>query len=234
MTKNGKKEEVKNKKQKIETPPTETIPPPTNTISPPETTPEIIKEEPEEKPKFELAGMDISEFRAKPIDSNIVIKKEVTNIPVKKPNGQQFFRIHPDLEFTADCIKWKEDNDRLYLLHPSMVPILQEQSLKFILHVGMYLTSKTIFLFPVQQPKPNEKWNTWHEGQAESVSKAKTQWIRMEPSREQGGYILHKAQGMLDDPDWPDKTMEEYLTIAFKSTNIIDETHPIVKQLRGL
>jgi len=194
---------------------------------------EEVKES-EEEPKFKLAGLNISEFRAKPTDTDILVKKEVTNIPVKKPNGQQFFRIHPELEFTADCIKWKEENDRLYLLHPSMIAILQEQSLKFTLHVGMYLSSKAIFLFPVQLAKANEKWNSWHEAQAESVDKAKKQWIRMEPSREQGGYILHKAQGELDEPEWPEKTIDEYIAIAFKSHIITDEKHSIVKQLRGL
>lgn len=187
-----------------------------------------------EKPKFQLAGFDISEFKSKPENTNITIQKEITNIPVKKPNGQQFFRIHPELEYTVDCIKWKEENDHLYLLHPSMVEVLSEQALKFILHLGMYLSSRSLFLFPVQLPKANEKWNSWHEAQAEAVDKAKKQWIRMEPSREQGGYILHKAQGELDEPIWPEKEIEEFLAIAFKSHTIVDEKHSIVKQLRGL
>jgi len=191
-------------------------------------------QEVEEKPKFQLEGMDIADYRAKPMDTDIRIEKEVTNIPVKKPNGQQFFRIHSTLEFTADCIKWREENDRLYLMHPEMVPLLQEQALKFNLHVGMYLSSRSIFLFPVQLPKTNEKWNSWHEAQAEAVDKAKTQWLRMEPSREQGGYILHKAQGELDDPEWPEKTIDEYIAIAFKSHIIANDKHSIVKQLRGL
>ena len=89
-------------------------------------------------------------------------------------------------------------------------------------------------MFPVQLAKNNEKWNSWHEAQAESVDKAKTQWIRMEPSREQGGYILHKAQGELDEPEWPEKTINEYIAIAFKSHIIADDKHSIVKQLRGL
>jgi len=188
----------------------------------------------EDKPKFELCGIDINEYKTKPVTADIPIQKEITNIPVKKPNGQQFFRIHPEMEFTAYCIKWKEENDRLYLLHPSMVPLLQEQAQQFILHLGLYLTSRTIFLFPVQLPDTDGKWNSWHESQAEAVDKAKKQWIRMEPSREQGGYILHKAQGELSNPDWPDKTMEEILTIAFKSHIIADENHSIVKQLKGL
>ena len=99
----------------------------------------------------------------------------------------------------------------------------------------MYLSSRAIFLFPVQLPKTsNDKWNSWHEAQAEAVDKAKKQWIRMEPSREQGGYILQKAQGELDEPEWPDKTIDEYIAIAFKSHIIADEKHSIVKQLRGL
>lgn len=192
------------------------------------------KEEILDKPKFQLAGFNIADFKSKPDNSNITIQKEITNIPVKKPNGQQFFKIHSELEYTVDCIKWKEENDRLYLLHPSMIPILQEQSLKFILHLGMYLSSRALFLFPVQLPKINEKWNSWHEAQAEAVDKAKLLWIRMEPSRDQGGYILHKAKGELDEPEWPDKSIEEFITIAFKSHTIVDEKHSIVKQLQGL
>jgi len=195
---------------------------------------EKIEEKPEEETKFQLAGFNINEFKAKPLETNISTLKDITNIPVKKPNGQQFFRIHPKLEFTADCLKWKEENDRLYLIHPKMVQILQEQLLHINLHLGMYLTGRSLFFFPVQLQKGNEKWNSWHEAQAEAVDKAKTHWIRMEASREQGGYILYKAQGELEEPEWPNRTIEELLAIAFKSHTIVDEDHVIVKQLRGL
>ena len=193
-------------------------------------TPEKI----EEAPKFQLAGFDISDFKSQADNSNISIKKSITNIPVKKPNGQQYFRVHPELEYTVDCIKWKDETDRLYLLLPSMVQVVLEQAFKFSLHLGMYLSSRSIFLFPVQLPKTNEKWNTWHEAQAECVDRAKTQWIRMEASRDQGGYIVHEASGDLEEPEWPEKTIEECIAIGFKSHTIIDEDHSIIKQLRGL
>ena len=115
-----------------------------------------------------------------------------------------------------------------------MSDILHEQSKRFTLHVGLFLSSRSPFLFPVQQPNIDGKWNSWHENQADAVQKAKTQWIRMESSQEMGGYIIHSAIGDLDEPVWPKKTIEEYLTLGFKNHVITDEEHPIVKQLKGM
>lgn len=187
----------------------------------------------QKQPKFQLAGLDVNDFKVSKTETITTVNKEMTNIPVKIPNSQQFFRVHPELEITVQCVKWREENNRLYLVTPSLIETLLEQSKKYTLHVGMYQTTRTIFLFPVQLPGGNEKWNSWHEAQAEACDKAKNQWIRMEPSREQGGYILHVAQGEIDEPVWPDKTIEEFMAIAFKSSVITDENHVIVKQLRG-
>ena len=50
----------------------------------------------------------------------------------------------------------------------------------------------------------------------------------------EGSYSIYRATGVIPDPHWPDKILEELLELAFKDGKLIDtEDHPIVQQLNG-
>ena len=50
----------------------------------------------------------------------------------------------------------------------------------------------------------------------------------------EGGYSIYRATGAIPDPQWPEKTFQELLQLAFKDGKLIDsEGHPIVQQLNG-
>ena len=50
----------------------------------------------------------------------------------------------------------------------------------------------------------------------------------------EGGYSIYRATGTIPDPQWPEKTFQELLQIAFKDGKLIDsEDHPVVQQLNG-
>ena len=63
--------------------------------------------------------------------------------------------------------------------------------------------------------------------------KAKKKWIRLEPDKTAQGYNTWAAEANYDDPEWPDLTIQQYLEIAFKNTQIVSEDHPKIKQLFG-
>jgi hypothetical protein len=181
--------------------------------------------------KKTLNGFDMSEFIAQPLNSGIVIERKIINVPAKKPNSQQFFRIHPDMEVTVDVVDWK-DEGTLYLVRQAARSFLMDQTKRVILYVGM-LQSGTPFLFPVPQPDQNGKWNSWHKSVSEAVIKAKENWVRMQPDKPSNGYILYVAEGKIADPVWPEMTISDYLAIAFKDQIITDESHPFIKALKG-
>jgi hypothetical protein len=186
---------------------------------------------PTEEKKKTLNGFDMSEFIAQPLETGIVIERKIINVPAKKPNSQQFFRIHPSEEVLVDVVDWK-DEGVLYLVRQSALPALMEQTKRIILYLGILRTG-TPFLFPVPQPDSSGKWNSWHRSASEAVIKAKEHWVRIQPDKPSNGYILYEAEGKIPDPEWPDMTIIEYLAIAFKDAIIADANHPFVKSLKG-
>ncbi|OYT27979.1 hypothetical protein B6U98_05845 [Thermoplasmatales archaeon ex4572_165] len=181
--------------------------------------------------KKTLSGFDMSKYVAKPIDSGIVLHRPISTIPVKKPNSQQFFRIHPTMEILVNVIEWK-DEGTFYLIDYIMAQTLVEQTKRVILHVGIFLNGNP-FLFPVPQPDERGNWNSWHKSRSRVVVEAKENWVRIQSDKSIGGYQVILAEGNIVDPKWPDLTIEQYLSTAFTDAIINDENHSIVKQLRG-
>lgn len=182
--------------------------------------------------KKELSGFDMNEFIASPLESGLVVKREVTTIPARKPNSQQFFRIHPTEEVTVNVINWEEDGT-LYLVRKDALPYLFGLTKVVKLYLGMLYTGNP-FLYPVQQPDERGNWNQWHRSQSKIVLQAKEQWVRAQPERSINGYVAYIAEGKLPDPEWPDKTMPEILSTAFADAIINDADHPIVKSVKGM
>ena len=196
--------------------------------------PETLKDTvpPEKTEKLTLTGFDMTEYVARPLDQNIIIRREITSIPAKKPNSQQYFKIHPNLEVIVDVIDWK-DEGTLYLVRQDKIASLFEQTKRVMLYVGMFLSGNP-FLFPVPQPDERGNWNQWHKSASRAVLEARKHWVRIQPDRSINGYVVFTAEGNFAEPDWPDKTIAEYLSIAFQDNIIDDVDHPVVKQLRGL
>ena len=185
-----------------------------------------------ETEKKELSGFDMNEFVASPLESGLVVKREVTTIPARKPNSQQFFRIHPSEEVTVNVINWEEDGT-LYLVRKDALPYLFGLTKVVKLYLGMLYTGNP-FLYPVQQPDDKGVWNQWHRSQSKIVLQAKEQWVRAQPERSINGYVAYIAEGKLPDPEWPDKTMAEILSTAFADAIINSADHPIVKSVKGM
>jgi len=191
----------------------------------------MTKKETETKPteeKAELPGFDLNEYIAGPLqDTGLIIKREIATIPAKKPNSQQWIRVHPTDEILVDVIDWK-DEGTLYLVSQSKLSLMFEQTKRVRLHIAMFLSGNP-FLLPVPQPDVNGNWNQWHKSLARMAEMAKTHWLRIQPDRTINGYIPYIAEGKIAEPIWPDKTISEYLAISFRDNIIDSEDHPIVK-----
>jgi hypothetical protein len=164
------------------------------------------------------------------------VKKLLTTIPVKKPNAQTFFRVHPSPEYrdTFPIIGFKDDrDDQEYVVAR---PLVAELSGEFVTKTLVTAITRqgTLFLLPLRLPGPDGRDMGWWKSLREHAELAKTRWVRVVPNRDLGAYECLVAAATLSDPDWPERSFRDLLEIAFKDNLISSVDHPVIKRLRGL
>jgi len=180
-----------------------------------------------------IPGFDLSKYQATELDTQIVTKKVLVTIPVKKPNSQIFFRIKKDFCIDVYLFEDKEDSNKLYLVNKTKLGILSEQAKLYKIYLAVN-TKNDPFLFPVRQPDETGNWNEWHRGQHRCIELAKNRWVRMRPNRSINSYDPLVAEGKLPEPEFPEMSLQEIFELAFKDQIIDNEEHPTIKRLRGL
>ena len=73
----------------------------------------------------------------------------------------------------------------------------------------------------------------WHLSALEAASHAEVQWTRIHAHMSLGAYEIHAAEGITDEPKWPEMSMNGILEIAFKNKIIDRLDHFVLQQLRG-
>jgi hypothetical protein len=163
------------------------------------------------------------------------VKKLLTTVPVRRPNRQDFVRVHPDPGYRlspAGIIELKEDRET-YLVVPSMAEDLHGEFVAATLFTAI-TRQGVLFIWPVKLPGPDGKYNQWHQSAAEAVERAMTRWIRMTSNMNLGAYEISEATGNWPEPEWPDLPFQEILRIAFRG-RIVDTTdHALVRRLKGM
>jgi hypothetical protein len=162
------------------------------------------------------------------------VKKCLMTVPVRKPNRQDFVRVHPDAEYRltpAAIIEVKEDRE-IYLVTPAMAQDLPGEFVAATLY-SCINRQGVLSLWPVKLPGPDGKHNEWNRSAAEAAELAMKLWVRVSANMSLGAYEAFEAIGDLPPPAWPDIAFPEILKIAFKD-RIVDRTdHPLVQRLRG-
>jgi hypothetical protein len=161
-------------------------------------------------------------------------EKLLVRLPVRKPTKQEFFRVHVDTEYRLPCaiLEIKEVRE-FYLVTPGALPALAED----VRHVELRLCQNrqgALFMWPVPMPGPDGRTNSWHESAREAANLAEKRWMRMVAVMAEGGYSVYCATGTIPDPQWPEKTLQELLQLAFNDGKLIDSgDHPVIQQLNG-
>jgi hypothetical protein len=162
------------------------------------------------------------------------VKKLLTTVPVRKPNPQDFVRVHPDptyrMEFAVIDLK---DDREIYLLPPH---IARELPSEFVM-VTLYTTINrqgVVHLWPVRLPASDGRIVEWHRSAAEAAELAMRRWVRVKANMSLGAYEIFEAAGTIPDPTWLEITFQELLRIAFRDRLVNSLDHPVVKRLRGL
>lgn len=163
------------------------------------------------------------------------VKKLLTTVPVRKPNRQDFVRVHSDLAFRltpAAIIEVKEDRE-VYLVLPRIAQQLPGEFSVATLYVTINRQG-TLHLWPVKLPTPEGRQNEWHRSAAEAAERAMKKWVRVTSSMSLGAYEIFEASGDLPEPVWPDFTFQEILKIAFRDRIVDRPDHPLVQRLQGI
>ncbi len=163
------------------------------------------------------------------------VKKLLTTVPVRKPNRQDFVRVHPDPAYRltpAAVIEVKEDRE-VYFVTPDMAQELPGEFSVVTLYTAINRQG-VLFLWPVKLPGPDGKHNEWHRSAAEAAERAKDRWVRVTANLALGAYEIVEATGNLPEPDWPEVSFQEILKTAFRERLVDRADHPLVHRLQGI
>ena len=162
------------------------------------------------------------------------VKKLLRTVPVRKPNQQDFVRVHPDPAYREQfpALELKEERE-LYLVGPNMRADLSTESVPSTLFTAINRQG-VVFLWPVRLPGPDGKTNVWWRSAREAAELAMTKWVRIKANMSLGAYEMFTAESVMQDPEWPDLPFAELLRIAFRDRIITSPDHAVVKRLRGL
>ena len=160
-------------------------------------------------------------------------KKLYINIPVRKPNKTEFFRVLDDEKYTiqAAIIELKEEGET-YLIDQELMVDLSE----FIVPVQVVVAVTrmgALMIWPVKLPQARR--NAWHDTALQASELAKKKWICMRANMSAGCYELSEATGKLPEPEFPTKelTFKKMLELAFRDFYVDNLEHPLVRHLSG-
>lgn len=165
--------------------------------------------------------------------ANLGVQKVLVRVPVRKPKKQEFFRVHPGEEYRLDTalLELKDENE-IYLVMPNMRDALLGEVQPYRLQLAANRQG-VVFFIPVRIPGEDGRSNPWHESLASGCELATSQWVRITADMSLGGYQPYMSRVDHPEPDWPEKTLEELLEIAFKGYVIDGADHPVIRRLYG-
>jgi hypothetical protein len=195
----------------------------------------IVTDQPKLKPLDGFDPFDLTNLR---LDQSFVespgVKKLLTTVPVRKPNPQDFVRVHPDPEYRAvlAIIELKDDRE-IYLVPAPMARELPGEFAMVTIYTAINRQG-VVFLWPVRLPSPDGRVNEWHRSAAEAAELAMRRWVRVKPNMSLGAYEMFEAASTIPDPEWPELPFQELLRIGFRDRLVDRLDHAVVKRLRGL
>jgi hypothetical protein len=186
-------------------------------------------------PAAEVADpYDLSKLR---LDQSFVesagVKKLLTSVPVRKPNPQDFIRVHPDPQYRAALaiIELRDDRET-YLVWPSVARELPGEFVMANVYTAINRQG-VVQLWPVRLPTADARVLEWHRSAAEAAELAMRKWIRVKANMSLGAYEMFEAASTIPDPEWPEQPFQELLRIGFRDRLIDSLDHPLIKRLRG-
>jgi len=184
--------------------------------------------------KDEKGDLDFEKFRlSQDFEGMVGIKKEILIVPVRKPDRQVWFQVHPDVNWRTQfaIIEIKEDRET-YLVSPQIYQeLLGECVPKFIF--ACQTRQGVTFFWPVKMPGPDGRLDSWNQSALQIVTEYAGRWIRVISNLGASGYEVYTAEAEFPSPVWPSEGFHSLLKKAFRGKIVDSLDHPIIKRLRG-
>ena len=140
-------------------------------------------------------------------------------------------RVHPEMCFDTMLLELKEDRES-YLVLPHLLTEVSGIAVPVSLRVAINRAA-VLFLWPLRLPGEDGRSNIWHESAREAADLAIRRWISMRANMSLGAYDIYQGAETLSEPQWPDKSTEDLLNVAFRGHVISEAEHPVIKRLQG-
>ncbi len=163
------------------------------------------------------------------------VKKLLRTVPVRKPNKQDFVRVHPDAAFRENfaMIELKDDREEYLVAGAGLMVELASDIVNKTLFTAINRQG-VVFLWPVRLPSADGKEMIWHRSARDAAEEATRHWVRVSANLSLGAYEITTAAAITLEPEWPEASFQELIRIAFRERLITSLDHPVVKRLRGL
>jgi hypothetical protein len=179
--------------------------------------------------------LDLMAMRLTPgYAKSTVTVREQTTVPVDKPSKHAFFRVNCDLKVDVSLFKYEVDGF-WYLLTPDVVASMTVDAAKPCTLYLWMTRDGTYGVWPGGLPLDDGTdyvaWQSIHTVCCEAM---KT-WVRHAWNKSAGSYDVIKFRGAAGPgaPQWPEATLDEIVTKAFKGRVIDSIDHPVLRRLRG-
>ena len=178
---------------------------------------------------FDLNKLRLSQDFA----STLGVKKALLTAPVRKPNRQEFIRMHPDVDWRVETLilELKEEGET-YLVGQDFWGQLPGELIPKVFYTVINRQG-VLMLWPIRLPGEDGRHNEWHRSALEAAQIAQKEWIRVVANKSLGAYEVYQAFADIPEPEWPDTTFQEIFRVAFKDRLISSLDHPVVRLLRG-
>jgi hypothetical protein len=178
---------------------------------------------------FDLSNLRLSQN----FSETAGVKKLLKTVPVRKPNQQDFVRVHRDPAYRENfpVVQLKDDREE-FLISASLLPELVGEFVSVTLYTAINRQG-VVFLWPVRLPDPQGRQMEWWRSMREAAELAMGQWIRTKPNMSLGAYEIFVAESTMSEPEWPGVSYQDLIKLAFRDRLIDSPSHPVVKRLRG-
>ena len=128
-------------------------------------------------------------------------------------------------------LRYGDSSDDYYLVSESLADQLADfvKPLKLVVGVDR---QRIVFVWPLRLSE-EERAMKWHLLAMEAASHAEVQSTRIQANISLGAYDIHTAEGITDEPKWPELSMNEIFDIAFKRKVIKSLDDFVPRQLLG-
>jgi len=161
------------------------------------------------------------------------VTKLLKTVPVRKPNRQEWVRVHPDeaMRFPTPVLELKEEKET-YLVAPELWVELREELIPKILFTTINRQG-VLSLWPIRLPDQDGRIDDWNRSALEAAQVAMHEWVRVPSNRSLGAYEVFRTSATPPEPEWPAVDFQTILRVAFRDRFIRDLEHVVVRKLRG-